>query len=162
MQVNIEFETTDDDGQVSKSHNFAIMEKNRVGYRLVYVEDLSGEGKMTRSTMVISPYEMRIIRKGELNMDFIYGPNMVHNTSYMTPYGNFPVTLETQSYSYDVQGKVDTPNQNIVEREISAVSEEEKGFAIRINIEYALSMSGQAPMNMGMKICITKREVATI
>ncbi len=147
MQVNIEFETIDDAGEVSKAHNFAIMEKNRVGFRLVYVEDLSGEGKMTRSTMIISPFEMRIIRKGELNMDFIYGENMTHNTSYITPYGNLPVTLETKSYSYVVEGDVDN---------------QDDGFAIRIKTEYELSMSQSKPMKLGMKICITKREVAII
>ncbi len=145
MQVNIEFEARDEDGQISKSHNFAIMEKNRVGFRLVYVEDLSGEGKITRSTMIISPFEMRIIRKGELNMDFIYGESMTHNTSYRTPYGNLPVTLETKSYSYVVEGNVDSPDE---------------GFAIKINTEYELSMSEVKPMKLGMKICITKREAA--
>ena len=95
MKVNIEIESVDVSGEIIKTKNFAIMDVREFDFRLTYVEDLSGEGIKTRSTMFVSPEELRIIRKGELNTDFMYGKNVVHNTSYRTPYGAFPVTVTT-------------------------------------------------------------------
>lgn len=148
MKVNLEIESVDVSGEVIKTKSFAIMDIREFDYRLVYVEDLSGEGIKTRSTMFVSPEELRIIRKGELNTDFIYGNNMVHNTSYITPYGAFPVTVKTLSYSYDIQGDLE---------------DEDVGFAINVATTYTLQVGEDEPMRMSIKLCITKAEnVASI
>lgn len=143
MKVNIEIESVDISGEVIKTKNFAIMDIREFDYRLVYVEDLSGEGIKTRSTMFVSPEELRIMRKGELNTDFIYGKNMVHNTSYITPYGAFPVTVTTLSYSYEFQGDLE---------------DDEIGFAIKVATSYSLQVGEDEPMKMSIKLCITKAE----
>ena len=71
MKVNIQFESTDTDGAVSVSNISAVMQKRENDYRLVYVEDLSGDGKMTKSIMLLSDTGLRITRTGELRTDFM-------------------------------------------------------------------------------------------
>lgn len=143
MKVNLEIESVDISGEVIKTKNFAIMDIREFDFRLTYVEDLSGEGIKTRSTMFVSPEELRIIRKGELNTDFIYGKNMVHNTNYITPYGAFPVTVKTLSYKYEFQGDLE---------------DEDIGFAINVATDYTLQVGEDEPMKMSIKLCITKAE----
>ncbi len=143
MKVNLEIESVDISGEVIKTKSFAIMDVREFDYRLVYVEDLSGEGIKTRSTMFVSPEELRIIRKGELNTDFIYGKNMVHNTSYITPYGAFPVTVTTLSYSYELEGDLE---------------DDDIGFAINVATTYTLQVGEDEPIKMSIKLCITKAE----
>ncbi|MBE5953343.1 MAG: DUF1934 domain-containing protein [Lachnospiraceae bacterium] len=143
MKVNLEIESMDISGEVIKTKNFAIMDIRDFDFRLTFVEDLSGEGIKTRSTMFVSPEELRIIRKGELNTDFIYGKNMVHNTSYITPYGAFPVTVTTLSYKYEFEGDLE---------------DEEIGFAINVETSYTLQVGEDEPMKMSIRICITKAE----
>lgn len=134
MKVNIRFESTDTDGQVSVSDICAMMQKRENDYRLVYVEDLSGEGKMTKSTMLLSENSLRITRKGELNTDFMYGKAMTHHTSYGTPYGMFPVTLETENYEFMI---------------------DDEEYIICAETRYKLIIDGQEPLSMYMKIYIT-------
>lgn len=143
MKVNLEIESMDISGEVIKTKNFAIMDIRDFDFRLTFVEDLSGEGIKTRSTMFVSPEELRIIRKGELNTDFIYGKNMVHNTSYITPYGAFPVTVTTLSYKYEFEGDLE---------------DEEIGFAINVETSYTLQVGEDEPMKMSIRLCITKAE----
>ena len=105
MKVNIAFETTDMDGEISKTSQFAVMERTKDGYRLVYVEDVLNNGNKIKATMLVTNDSLRVIRSGAVNCDFMYGTAMVHNTSYETPYGKFPVTLTTKSYFFEEQGK---------------------------------------------------------
>ena len=141
MKVNIEIESVDITGEKIKTKNFAIMDVREFDYRLTYVEELSGEGIKTRSTLFVSPEELRIIRKGELNTDFMYGKNVVHNTSYITPYGAFPVTLTTLSYKYELVGDIE---------------DERIGFAINVATSYTLQVWDDEPMKMSIKIWIRK------
>lgn len=143
MKVNIEIESVDITGEKIKTKNFAIMDIREFDFRLVYVEDLSGEGIKTRSTLFVSPEELRIIRKGELNTDFMYGKNVVHNTNYITPYGTFPVTLTTLSYKYDFQGDLE---------------DETQGFAINVATTYTLQVGHDEPIKMSIKLSITEAE----
>lgn len=143
MKVNIEFDCTDMYGESTKSNVFAIMEVRRNDYRLVYVEDLSGDGNMTKSCMLISRDAMRITREGELTTDFMYGSNMVHNTSYNTPYGAMPVTVETMHYEFAVEGASD---------ESPVLTDD---FKIYVNVVYRLMVGGDEPANMNMKLTVT-------
>lgn len=143
MKVNIEIESVDISGEIIKTKNFAVMDIREFDFRLVYVEDLSGDGHKTRSTLFVSPEELRIIRKGELNTDFMYGKNVVHNTSYITPYGAFPVTVTTQLYKYEFEGDID---------------DDDIGFAINVSTTYTLQIGDDEPMRMSLKMCITKAE----
>ena len=134
MKVNIEFENIDQDGEITRSKVPAIMENSGHDYRCVYMEDQSGDGNMTRSTLTMSRYGLRIIRQGEVNTDFIYEPKLVHNTSYKTPYGTFPVSIETKEYRYTEGGD----------------------SIMTVNVKYYLTMSGEKPMAMGIKVRMTK------
>lgn len=157
MKVNIEFESTDAYGEVSVTNVFAVMEVRQFDYRLVYVEDLSGEGKMTKSTMLMSDRELRILRTGELDTDFIYGNAMVHHTTYKTPYGVLPVTLETENYKFRVGRKGDVVSEadsNLQDGEWNGVGLPDD-FEIRAETGYKLIMAGQEPLAMRMKIRIT-------
>jgi uncharacterized beta-barrel protein YwiB (DUF1934 family) len=141
MKVRIEFESRDAENEVTRNLVNAVMEVHPHQYRLVFVEDLSGDGKKTKSTMLVSPDSLRIIRTGELNTDFIYGPEVVHHTSYQTPYGSLPVTLKTTSHSFssNCYGKPELPED----------------FEINSAVKYMITMGNEAPLPMEMKIRIT-------
>lgn len=153
MKVNIEFESTDAQGEVSVTKVFAVMEIRRFDYRLVYVEDLSGDGRMTKSTMFLSDRELRIRRTGEVDTDFIYGNAMIHHTTYGTPYGTLPVTLETEDYDFSVGRVGDAVSE--VQREEWAGTGLPDDFEICARTDYRLIMGGQEPLSMRMKIRIT-------
>ena len=135
MKVNIAFETTDMDGEISETSQFAVMERTKDGYRLVYVEDVLNNGNKIKATMLVTNDSLRVIRSGAVNCDFMYGTAMVHNTSYETPYGKFPVTLTTKSYFFEEQGK------------------SEQDFALKVDSTYDLVFVGQEPLSM--RICLT-------
>ena len=139
MRVKIIIESTDQDGLKNTSENTAIISEEKSGYRLTYSEDLSGEGVLTKTTMYVSPTELRIIRRGELITDFIYSESLTHNTTYETPFGNIPVTLITKSYEY-----------------LDMLHEPETG--INISSSYTLDMgdSLMPPSSMSMTIIIKK------
>lgn len=153
MKVNIEFESTDDQGEVFVTKVFAVMEIRRFDYRLVYVEDLSGEGRMTKSTMFLSDRELRIQRTGELDTDFIYGKAMIHHTTYGTPYGTLPVTLETEDYTFSV-GRVGDNVSGAQNGEWEGTGLPDD-FEIRARTDYRLILGEQEPLSMRMKIRIT-------
>lgn len=142
MRVKVIVESTDQDGIKSRSENTAVIFKENKGYRLTYSEDLSGEGTLTKTTMHISPSELRIIRRGELITDFIYGEALTHNTSYETPLGTIPITLITESYEFTDE-----------------FHESENG-RINISSSYTLDMgdSLMPPASMNMNISILQEE----
>ena len=150
MKVNIQFESISEDGEKIISNIFAVMEVRKFDFRLVYVEDLSGNGNMTKSTMFISPDGMRIIRKGELNTDFMYGKELTHNTTYKTPYGNVPVTIETKSFVFDLVSR-DNPD---IRLGVGGVLTDD--FIMSCSTAYTLTMGCEKPMEMGINITITR------
>lgn len=102
MKVNMELVTTDENGDVNETKIFAVMEnQGQQHFRLVYVEDLSGNKKMTRTTILINPKSMRVTRRGELVSDFIYEEGLVHHSMYGTTYGDIVVTLKTICYKFE-------------------------------------------------------------
>lgn len=152
MKVNIEFETEDAQGEIMTSQVAAVLEVRRSDYRLVYVENLSGDDKaergiLTRSTMLLSENGMRITRTGELNTDFMYARKMVHNTTYGTPYGTIPVALETEDYHFSVEKGSGEPFDD-VDRALP------EDFLIRAEAVYRLIIGEQEPLNMRIKLRI--------
>lgn len=141
MKVNIAFETTDMEGEVSRTNQFAVMERTTGGYRLVYVEDVMNDGNKVKATMLLTKDSMRVMRSGPVNCDFMYGTAMVHHTSYETPYGRFPVTLETKEFSFNEQ------------------RESEKVFTLTTNTTYDLVFEGQEPLTMRICVTITPADV---
>lgn len=134
MKVNIRF-TTNDGESTHVSELFAVMEPEaHNGCRLVYVEDLSGQKHMTKSTIVAGNRTMRVTKHGEILSDFIYEKDLVHNTIYTTGYGEIPVTLFTKDYSYEVRDD----------------------GSISIYTNYTLAMNdGAAPIPMELSILVT-------
>lgn len=140
MKVNIAFETTDMEGEVSKTDQFAVMERTNDGYRLVYVEDVMNDGNKVKATMLLTNSSLRVMRSGVVNSDFMYGTAMVHNTVYETPYGKFPVTLETKAFSFEEK------------------RESEKAFTLTTSTTYDLIFEGQEPLSMSICVTITPIE----
>lgn len=140
MKVNIAFETTDMEGEVSKTDQFAVMERTNDGYRLVYVEDVMNDGNKVKATMLLTNSSLRVMRSGVVNSDFMYGTAMVHNTVYETPYGKFPVTLETKAFSFEEK------------------RESEKTFTLTTSTTYDLIFEGQEPLSMSICVTITPIE----
>lgn len=134
MRVKVRFETADFEGMTDVSEVTAVLSEDDKGYRLTYVEDLAGDGNKTKSELLVSADGLRIIRKGQIDSDFIYGNGVTCNTFYRMPYGGMPVTVETTDYEYhEVLG--DYPD-------------------ITVKVEYVLIFHGQEPMNMKIKINI--------
>lgn len=143
MRVSIVIESVDQDGIKSRSENSAVIYKESDGYRLTYTEDLSGEGNLTKTTMFLSEAELRIIRRGELVTDFIYGEALTHNTSYETPFGTIPITLVTESYEY-----------------YDGLHEPETGISIVSSYTLDMGDSLMPPSSMSMNISIKQDKIS--
>lgn len=129
MKVNLHIESTDFDGEKSEVTCAAMLEKRQTDYKISYIEDISGEGKKTKSTIYIGENSIRIIRRGEVNSDFIFSKDLEHNTVYETLFGNFPVTIITKLYEI-----------------------EKKESNIKARIDYEMQLQGASPMRMSVKI----------
>lgn len=150
MKVNLEYESVDVTGEKSGSKVSAILEIRETDYKLVFVEDLSGEGRMTRSTMLLSDEGLRLIRKGELNTDFMFGPALVHNTSYQTPYGALPVTLTTEEYEFFISHPFHKEENPFSEKDVP------EDFRMVVSAKYSLEIQGQEALPMSICINVTK------
>ena len=148
MKVNLEYESIDADGEKQLSKVIAIMEIRPEDYKLTFVEDLSGEGKTTRSTMYLSPESMRIIRKGELNTDFMFGPALVHNTNYATPYGNLPVTITTKEFDF-FASHPEISGGNMLNGGVLSLD-----YSLNVSTSYDIEMNG-TKMPMSMRVNVT-------
>lgn len=152
MRVSIEVETMDAEGDITVVNIPAAMEIRQGECRLVYVEKLSDEGGNTRTVMTISGKKMRIIRKGEINSDFIYESSLIHNTMYGTPYGTFPVTIETNRYNcriYSVSEDGKLQKEPVWPVDRSHIHE------IHAEADYKLSINGGEPLELSIKLKIT-------
>ena len=78
MKSTMQIKTTNMDGSVELSSASGILRRidgtkeDGYTYQFSYVEDLSNEGKKTKTCMVFSKKQLRITRSGEVNSDFIY------------------------------------------------------------------------------------------
>lgn len=139
MKVKLEINTIDEAGDLTPSSFMAIMEKcnGAFPYRLVYVERISDDGKqVAKSELMLAPGRMRMVRKGDIESDFLYENGLVHNTTYKTVYGSLPITLETKNYEMKVLGDCD-----IVARAV-----------------YYLTIQSEEPMYMDVSIKISPFE----
>lgn len=151
MKVKVYIESTDMDGEVSESVFNAVMEERQNDYKLSYVEDISGEGKTTRTTMYVSGSSLRIIRSGELVSDFIYSSGLEHNTTYQTPYGDIPVTIITDEYNF--VGNSMSYGDDIFSGGINPLKTG-RSFTINADVKYAMQVQGAESMELGVKIKI--------
>lgn len=145
MKVRVEIESKDENGEVSISNNPALMELTDQGLRLSYVEDVSGEGNKTRNTLLVTKESLHVLRSGTLQSEFVYGHERKHHSVYKTPYGDFPVTIHTKRFLHKAEG-VDYENKRL-----------EQAFHVLLELEYALSIGGDAPMCVSMRINIFPR-----
>lgn len=132
MKVTIEFSNTDENQVETSTSVLAVMEKRPFDLRFVYVEDLAGDGRMTKSTILLSDNQFMLTRKGVINCEFIYGTAVTHHTVYETPYGKMPVTITTKDYSV-VKNSAGEP------------------FDIMIAIDYEMAFEGTKPMDLSLK-----------
>lgn len=144
MKVRITMETLDAEGNKTQSQVSALMAMKDHAMQLTYVEDLSGEGRKTKSSMRLTPGQLRVIRTGEINTDFMYGNCMTHNTSYGTMYGTFPMTIQTEKFLYSSDG-VDLDDMQVT-----------SDFFVQVHIHYDLLMADGDPMKMKMSMKIVK------
>jgi uncharacterized beta-barrel protein YwiB (DUF1934 family) len=161
MRVNLEFERIEESGENGKITFVAVLEmvKGPYPYRLVYVQNVSDDGKYkAKSELLISKNSMRMISKGDLEEDFLLEKNMVHNTFYNTPYGAIPISIETLSYVMEVWGDIDadTVNNSILDRGgASGNAVATNDFTIEVSVIYNMSLENAAPMTVDMKIRVT-------
>lgn len=145
MKATLEIKTYNMDGSVESSSSLGIVRRvdgnddEGYTYQFSYVEDLSNEGKITKTTMVFSDKQLRITRSGEVNSDFIYEAGLVHNTNYETMYGKIPVTINTLEYSCDIE-RIETEGREVIIRDFT------DNIKAQINITYDLEMGGGEPM----------------
>lgn len=148
MKVNVEYESIDADGEKQISKVAAVMDMRLKDYKISFAEDLSGDGKITGSTMYLSADSMRIIRKGEVNTDFMFGENLIHDTNYFTPYGNLPVTISTKKFKFSVSHPDFQGNMHVKKSDVP------RDFWISAYASYDILMNG-VKMPMSIKVSVT-------
>lgn len=149
MKVRLEIESTDMEGSIMRTDTTALLERRENDYKLVYVEDLSGQGKKTRTTLLLTSGSIRILREGEVNSDFMYADGLEHNTVYVTPFGDIPVTLVTEQF--DFMGSQMEIAEEIPLPEIKSLP---ITFFMSYYVEYSLNMRGTEPMPMKVKVSV--------
>ena len=147
MKVKLEIESTDMDGSVMRTDTIAMMEFREKDYRLMYVEDLSGQGNKTKTTLHLTSGSLRILREGEINSDFMYADGLEHNTLYVTPYGDIPVTLVTEQF--DFMGSQTEVAEDMFTQGIRVLP---ITFFMSYYVEYSLNIQGAEPMPMKVKV----------
>lgn len=149
MKVNVTVESIDINGEVMRSSTRALLEERACDYKVSYVERLSDSDKKTKTVMYITSGSLRIVRDGEIKSDFMYGEGLTHNSIYKTPYGDFPVSVITEKFSFF--GNRMSLSQELFE---SFPGVSPSGNQINMNIEvlYQLILEGAEPMNMKVKL----------
>lgn len=164
MKVILEFDTMDEGENHTYSKLMAVMEKTKsvYPYRLVYVERLSEDGRsVAKSELMLSERSMRMIRKGDIDSDFLYEKGLVHNTTYKTPYGMLPISIETSEYEMEILGDLNALDTNISMMDRHGMNGEAVaigGFAINVRSKYTLSIQDEEPVAMDVSIKITPLE----
>lgn len=165
MKVVVELKNVDENNDLTHSRVCALLEERDNNIKVTYVEDLSGDGRKTKTQMLISATSLRVTRRGELNSDFVYGDKMTHNTIYSTPFGEIPMTIVTKKFEFSLghMGKSHTVVGNETAtlwiepdhfEEIKFGEKLPNDFQMEINIDYDICVEGQSamPMSLGMKI----------
>ncbi|MGN0435284.1 MAG: DUF1934 family protein [Wujia sp.] len=147
MKVKLEIESTDMDGSVMRTDTIAMMELRDKDYRLMYVEDLSGQGNKTKTTLHLTSGSLRILREGEINSDFLYAEGLEHNTLYGTPYGKIPVTLVTEQF--DFMGSSMEVAEDMFHASLKTLP---LTFFMSYYVEYSLNIQGAESMPMKVKV----------
>ena len=137
MKVRLRMDTIDGNGDTTTCELMAVMERRKSDYKLVYMETVSDDGDTTSTEMYLSPIGMRIVRRGYIESDFMYERDTVHNTAYKTVYGVLPITIETNEYSF---------TESLEDESISA------------HVDYTMTIAGEQPLGMQVKIGIGKYE----
>lgn len=107
MKVNVTFETKNSDNEIEVNTAVAVLDKQDDLYRLVYVEDLSGFGKKTKSVLTLGEGGMQVSKNGEIISQFVYEKGLIHNSIYKTVHGSFPVSVITKDYVFKKQSETD-------------------------------------------------------
>ncbi len=139
MRVNLEFLTTDADGQKSSVNTAAILRREENGYLLSFAEVLSDGGAVTKTTLLVGEKHMRLARGGEIETVFLFEDGLLHHTYYKTPYGSFPAEVLTKSYRRVCREGVDGMPESL--------------FA---EVHYALTLSGGEPMGLSVEIRVKR------
>ncbi len=134
MKIKTYIKSTDNDGNITESEANGMLTETEKGYKIIFFEDLSGEGHMTKTTLYANEECMRLIRSGEINANFMYATNLSHNTVYELPYGKLPVVINTKDYNYSK-----TISDNL---------------SISMSSEYQLCIEGSEPLNLKIDIKI--------
>lgn len=151
MKATLVISTYNMDGSVDSSSAFGILrrsdgnEEDGFVYQFSYVEDLSNEGKKTKTVMTFSKKQLRIVRSGEVNSDFIYEEGLVHNTSYETMYGSLPVSINTSVFDCVIDC-IDTEAKKVAIRDFT------DSISANIKISYQLEMGGGEPMPVRLEM----------
>lgn len=154
MKSTMQIKTTNMDGSVELSSASGILRRidgtkeDGYTYQFSYVEDLSNEGKKTKTCMVFSKKQLRITRSGEVNSDFIYEAGLIHNTNYETLYGMIPVSIETEKYNCVIE-RIENDASEVIIRDFT---DNIKG---NIEISYKLNMGGGEPMKVKLEMEIS-------
>ena len=78
----------------------------------VRYEETSGEGGVTRSTIMIRPDLIEVIRKGEIGTRMIFDPAKRCETSYATPFGNVIIGISAVRLDVEIEDKTILANVN--------------------------------------------------
>lgn len=74
-----------------------IMEEVDGQLRIEYFERFEGDLEETRSTIVVEENTVHVQKIGSVSSILHFEKDMTHNTTYQTPEGDIPMTIETDS-----------------------------------------------------------------
>ena len=125
----------DEDAQGTEVIALADYYKKNDSHYVIYEELTEGFSETTRSRIKFNDSGMEVSKKGLINVHMIFDKNKKNMTSYVTPYGNIFIGIDTESI---------------------LVKEEEN--RIKVEVYYALEANYQHLANCRIEMQLAPRE----
>lgn len=99
VKIKIQGIQVSPDGQVSRTESSAegtLREKG--GKHFLLYQEKAEDGSVTKSVVKYSRESLQITRSGQISSSLIFTEGEHFRSSYSTPYGSFPVDIDTERY----------------------------------------------------------------
>ena len=126
---------TDEEAQELETITAADYYRKNGSHYVLYEEMTEGFTEKTKNRIKFSDNYLEVTKKGLINVHMIFEENKKNITSYMTPYGNIIIGIDTES-----------------------VLIEESEECIRVEVDYSLEANYQHLTDCRMKMEIRSRE----
>ena len=103
-------------------------------YHVIYEELQEGGDAVIKNHLILSEEQMELRQKGAVRSKMVFAEGSSHETSYLTPYGQIPLIIQTSRY------------------QVSGLSEEEE--MIRVETDYQMKSGGESVTECRMEIVV--------